>query len=163
MSNLSRQGPLDSTQVHKLIQTDATVSANYARLASQAMEDVFINEAEGTTMGAFRDKVLGATRDPFNRIFPRLKLAGIGNPLDNSTFRFDKGEVKNFVYQNLSGGEKAAFDLMLDIAVKRSAYQDLIYCIDEPETHMNTKVQGALLEELLGMIPSNSQLWIASH
>jgi hypothetical protein len=28
---------------------------------------------------------------------------------------------------------------------------------------MNTKVQGALLEELLGMIPGNSQLWIASH
>jgi hypothetical protein len=163
MSNLSRQGPLDSTQVSKLIQTDATVSGNYARLASQAMEDVFINEAEGTTMGAFRDKVLGATRDPFNRIFPHLKLAGIGNPLDNGTFRFDKGDVKNFVYQNLSGGEKAAFDLMLDIAVKRSAYQDSIYCIDEPETHMNTKVQGALLEELLEMIPGNSQLWIASH
>jgi predicted ATPase len=163
MTTLQRQGPLEGMQVSKLIQTDATVSGNYARLASQAMEDIFINEAEGTTMGAFRDKVLGATRDPFNRIFPHLKLAGIGNPLNNGTFRFDKGDVRNFVYQNLSGGEKAAFDLLLDIAVKRSAYQDSIYCIDEPETHMNTKVQGALLEELLGMIPINSQLWIASH
>ena len=163
LSSLNRQNPIDSTTVKKLIQTDATVSANYARLASQAMEDVFINEAEGTTMGAFRDKVLGATRDPFNRIFPHLKLAGIGNPLNNGTFRFDKGEAKNFSYQNLSGGEKAAFDLLLDIAVKRSAYQDAIYCIDEPETHMNTKIQGALLEELLGMIPGNSQLWISSH
>lgn len=163
MTSLQRQGPLDSTQVTKLIQTDATVSGNYARLASQAIEDVFINEAEATTMGTFRDKVLGATRDPFNRIFPHLKLAGIGNPLNNGTFRFDKGEVKNFAYQNLSGGEKAAFDLLLDIAVKKCAYQDSIYCIDEPETHMNTRVQGALLEELMGMIPSNSQLWIASH
>lgn len=163
MTSLQRQGPLDGMQVRKLIQTDATVSGNYARLASQAIEDVFINEAEGTTMGTFRDKVLGATREPFNRIFPHLKLAGFGNPLNNGTFRFDKGGVKNFAYQNLSGGEKAAFDLILDIAIKRSIYQDSIYCIDEPETHMNTKVQGALLEELLGMIPGNSQLWIASH
>lgn len=163
MTTLQRQGPLEGMQVSKLIQTDTTVSGNYARLASQAMEDVFINEAEATTMGAFRNKVLGATRDPFNRIFHHLKLAGIGNPLHNGTFRFDKGDARNFAYQNLSGGEKAAFDLLLDIAVKRSAYQDSIYCIDEPETHMNTKVQGALLEELLGMIPVNSQLWIASH
>ncbi|HXA47544.1 MAG TPA: AAA family ATPase, partial [Burkholderiaceae bacterium] len=163
-TTLSKQGAvLDNLNVSKLIQTDATVASNYMRLASQAMEDVFVNEAASTTMGAYRDKILGETREPFKRLFPNLTLVGIGNPLNEGTFRFDKGAVKNFDYQNLSGGEKAAFDLLLDIAVKRRTYTDAVYCIDEPETHMNTKVQGALLQELLGLLPGDSQLWIASH
>ncbi|MGO4600285.1 AAA family ATPase, partial [Terrabacter sp. 2RAF25] len=60
-------------------------------------------------------------------------------------------------------GEKAAFDLILDFVVKRRSYPDAIYCIDEPETHMNTRLQAALLGELVGLLPGNSQLWIASH
>lgn len=163
-TNLTRQGPiLDNLNVAKLIQTDATVAQNYMRLASQAMEDVFVNEAQTTTFGTYRDRILGDTRDPFKRLFPDLTLVGLGNPLNSGTFWFDKGTAKNFTYQNLSGGEKAAFDLLLDIAVKRLTYADAIYCIDEPETHMNTKVQGALLKELLNMVPDGSQLWIASH
>ncbi len=67
------------------------------------------------------------------------------------------------MYRSLSGGEKSAFDLILDIVVKRKGYNDTVYCIDEPEAHMNTKVQSALLQELLDLIPNNSQLWIASH
>jgi AAA domain, putative AbiEii toxin, Type IV TA system len=66
-------------------------------------------------------------------------------------------------HKNLSGGEKASFDLILDFVVKRRTYTDAIYCIDEPETHMNTKLQGALLGELVGLLPASSQLWIASH
>src|SRR5690606_21326092 len=54
-------------------------------------------------------------------------------------------------------------DLILDFVVKRRSYSDAIYCIDEPETHMNTKLQGALLGELMGLLPGSSQLWVASH
>lgn len=163
-SSLSRQAPiLETMAIQKLIQTDATVGSNYMRLASQAMEDVFVNESDAMTLRQFRDKVLGEVREPFRRLFPELTLVGIGNPLDKGTFRFDKGAVRNFDYQNLSGGEKAAFDLLLDIVIKRHEYQDAIYCIDEPETHMNTKVQGALLQEILELVPQDSQLWIASH
>ena len=46
------------------------------------------------------------------------------------------------------GGEKAAFDLLLDIFVKKAEYNDTVFCIDEPEAHMNPKLQGKLLEEL---------------
>jgi predicted ATPase len=162
--NLSRQGPvLDTFDLRKLIQADAAVAKNYARLASQAMEDVFVNEAASTTMGAFRDKLIGEIREPMNRLFSDLTFVGVGNPMEHGTFHFDKGVTKNFDYQNLSGGEKAAFDLILDLVVKRESYADAIYCIDEPEMHMNTKVQGALLQELLGLLPGESQLWIASH
>lgn len=163
-TTLSRQGPvLENMNLNRLIEPDATVSANYQRLASQAMEDVFVKEAAGTTMGDYREKLIGEVQLPLKRLFPDLTFVGIGNPLDQGTFQFDKGTSKGFDYKNLSGGEKAAFDLILDFVVKRRSYPDAIYCIDEPETHMNTRLQAALLGELVGLLPGNSQLWIASH
>lgn len=164
MSSLARQGAiLDTLALNRLIETDATVASNYARIASQAMEDVFVNEDASTTMGVYRDKMLGEIREPMNRLFSDLVFVGVGNPLDHGSFQFDKGTTKNFDYKNLSGGEKAAFDLLLDMVLKRRSYADAIYCIDEPEAHMNTKVQGALLQELLDLLPGESQLWVASH
>jgi len=164
MNSLSRQnGILDTMKLNRLIEPDATVSANYGRLAAQAMEDVFVNEDAKTTMGDYREKMIGEVREPLRRLFPDLSFVGVGNPLDHGTFQFDKGTSKGFDYKNLSGGEKAAFDLILDFVVKRHKYADAIYCIDEPETHMNTKLQGALLDELVKLLPGNSQLWIASH
>lgn len=163
-SSLSRQGAiLDNMNLQRLIEPDATVSINYQRLASQAMEDVFVNEAAETTMGDYREKMIGEVRSPLKRLFPELTFKGIGNPLDEGTFQFDKGTSKGFDYKNLSGGEKASFDLILDFVVKRRSYDNAVYCIDEPETHMNTRLQGALLGELVGLLPGNSQLWIASH
>jgi len=164
ISSLSRQGAvLDTMPLNRLIEPDATVSSNYQRLASQAMEDVFVNEAETTTMGVYREKLIGEVQAPLKRLFPELTFVGVGNPLDQGTFQFDKGTSKGFDYKNLSGGEKASFDLILDFVVKRRNYTDAIYCIDEPEAHMNTRLQGALLVELVGLLPGDSQLWIASH
>ena len=161
---LHRQGAiLDSLSLNRLIEPDATVSLNYQRLASQAMEDVFVKESSNTTIGQYREKLIGQVRAPLKRLFPDLTFVGVGNPLDQGTFHFDKGSTKGFDYKNLSAGEKAAFDLILDFVVKRSSYEDAIYCIDEPETHMNTRLQAALLSELVGLLPGNSQLWIASH
>ncbi|MEY8099564.1 AAA family ATPase [Falsihalocynthiibacter sp. S25ZX9] len=162
--SLSRQGNvLDSSNLTRLIELDATVANNYQRLASQAMEDVFAKEDGATTISQYRDRLVGEISAPLKRIFGGLEFVGLGNPLDNGSFLFSKGNSKNFDYKNLSGGEKAAFDLVLDIVVKRTSYPDAIYCIDEPELHMNSKLQGALLEELLALIPDNSQLWIATH
>lgn len=114
-------------------------------------------------MGDYREKLIGEIRSPLKRLFPDLTFVGIGNPLADGTFQFDKGTSKGFDYKNLSGGEKASFDLILDFVVKRRSYADAIYCIDEPEIHMNTRLQGALLGELVDLLPGNSQLWIASH
>lgn len=163
-NQLSQQGEiLDSMRLTRLVEPDPTVGGNYQRMAAQAMEDLFVNECDETTIGEYRDKLIGECRDPLKRIFPDLTFIGVGNPLINGTFQFEKGASKKFDYKNLSGGEKAAFDLILDLVVKRDSYDDAIYCIDEPELHMNTKLQGALLEELLGLLPGQSQLWIGSH
>ncbi len=164
ISSLSRQGAmLDNVVLTRLIEPDATVSINYQRLASQAMEDVFVNEASGTTMGDYRERLIGEIRAPLQRLFPDLTFVGVGNPLADGSFKFNKGTSNGFDYKNLSGGEKASFDMILDLVVKRSSYGDAVYCIDEPEIHMNTRLQGALLCEMIGLLPGNSQLWIASH
>ena len=93
-----------------------------------------------------------------------------GHPLDalvsaqdTGTFTFTKGKSRNFLYENLSAEEKAAFDLLLDVVVNKVAFNDSLYCVDEPEIHLSTKLQGALLKELYRLVPGNSQLWLATH
>ena len=66
-------------------------------------------------------------------------------------------------FYNLSVGEIAIFDLLLDIIIKKVIDDETVICIDEPELHIHTKLQGQLLEELYNLIPDNSQLWIATH
>lgn len=87
----------------------------------------------------------------------------MGDPLENGTFRFSKGVSTGFDFKNLSGDEKAAFDLILDLVVARCAYDDTLFCIDEPESHMNARLQAELLSVLYGLIPQKCQLMLATH
>jgi hypothetical protein len=164
ISELRRMGAVVAeSRFDRFIQNDATVSKNYQRLASQGMSAVYRTEDPSTTIGEFRQKTIGDIQESMRRLFPSLVLNDLGDPLDQGTFHFDKGVSKAFPYQNLSGGEKAAFDLILDIIIKRRAFKDSIYCIDEPEAHMNTRLQGDLLQELYNLTPENCQLWLATH
>jgi ABC-type cobalamin/Fe3+-siderophores transport system ATPase subunit len=164
IDQLQRMGEVVAeNRFNRFIENDATVRTNYQRLASQGMSAIYRTEDPSTTIGEFRQKTIGDIQRSMRRLFPALILNDLGDPLDQGTFYFDKGTSKNFPYQNLSGGEKAAFDLMLDIIVKRGIFRDSIYCIDEPEAHMNTRLQGALLQELYELIPEKCQLWLATH
>ncbi len=164
ISSLSRMGsPLTESRFMRFSENDATVGLNYQRLASQSFKAVFKDEAPTTTIGEFRKKAIGEIQEAMRRLFPDLVLNDFGDPLEDGTFFFDKGKSKSFSYQNLSGGEKAAFDLILDLIVKRRTFNNTVYCIDEPEAHMNTRLQGDLLEELFRLVPENCQLWLATH
>ena len=100
-------------------------------------------------------------------IFDALILNTLTNPLgsdDHSgAFYFRKGIADSYHYKNLSGGEKAAFDLLLDVHLKKRFFPNAIYCIDEIEAHLHTGVQGALLKELVRIVPNDSQLWVTTH
>ena len=98
-----------------------------------------------------------------SRVFEDLEFSSVGEPLTNGNFYFTKGTTKDFSYQNLSAGEKSAFDLILDMVVQSKYYPDAVYCIDEPELHMHTKLQGKVLRELYLLIPGRSQLWVSTH
>jgi hypothetical protein len=87
----------------------------------------------------------------------------LSDPLGGGSFNFDKGSSTSYHYKALSGGERAAFDLILDLHLKTKFHGDAIYCIDELETHLHTRVQGALLRELTNIVPDEGQLWVTTH
>ena len=157
------QSVFQETRFHRMIDNDAAAGTNFQRLASNALERAFRREDRSKSLGQFQDETLGEIQRAMRRLFPDLVLNSLGNPLSDRTFTFDKGASKSFPYKNLSGGEKSAFDLLLDIFVKKVEYDDTVFCIDEPEAHMNPRLQGKLLEELFGLVNDNSQLWIATH
>ena len=164
IGQLHRTGdPLDEVRVNRMIDNDAAVSRNYQRLASKGLEDLYVREVGPTTFDEYREASIGGIREPLSRLFPDLELDDLGSPLEDGTFRFTKGTSRGFVFKNLSGGEKAAFDLILDLVIARRDYDDTIFCIDEPESHLNARLQAELLSVLYELIPDNCQLMLATH
>ena len=155
--------PININRFARMIDNDAATARNFQQLASQALEDVFDPQNGTMTLNQFKDAVIGDIRDAFRKLFPDVKLNSLGNPLEDGNFRFTKGISNGFSYKNLSGGEKSAFDLILDLVVAQRAYDNTIFCIDEPESHMNAKLQAELLLVLYKLIPENCQLILATH
>lgn len=164
LGGLSRQNdPSEHPRLSRMIDQDSAVSQNFQMLASRALEDAFDTYDENLSLKDFREESIGDIKRAVGRLFPDLEMNTLGNPLAEGTFRFTKGAAQRFSYKNLSGGEKAAFDLLLDLVIKTRTFDDTVFAIDEPETHMNTRLQGQLLSELYNLIPAGSQLWIATH
>ena len=154
------QDPLDESRVDRMIDNDVAISRNYQHLVGQLF-DIFDAKPMMTT--EFTESLISPVRDPVFRLFPGLVLNSLTNPMRDGTFRFTKGESEGFHYKNLSGGEKAVFDLILDLVIARRAYDNTLFCIDEPEAHMNARLQADLLSVLYELIPENCQLMLATH
>ena len=164
ITSMSKQSnPTDSFRIGSLIQNDQTVSSNYQRLVSNTINNLYDSNNDLKTVSTLRDELTGKIRASLKHIFEELTFTSLGDPLFNGNFYFSKGIIDNFSYQNLSAGEKAAFDLILDMVVQSQYYPDAVYCIDEPELHMHTSLQGKVLKELYNLIPGQSQLWISTH
>ena len=164
VDNLERVGdPLDEIRAPRMIDNDGAVARNFQRLVSQAIEDVFDPTDGSLTLDEFKESIIGDIRVAFSRLFPDIELNSLGNPLEDGTFRFSKGASTAFSFKNLSGGEKAVFDLVLDFVVARRAYDDTVFCIDEPEAHMHARLQAELLSTLYELIPEDCQLMLATH
>ena len=164
ISQFRRTGDLlDEVRIHRMIDNDAAVGSNYRRLVANAVEDVFERGDGSTTLEDFREQVTEEIRSPFRRLFPDMEFNSLGNPMADGTFRFTKGTTKGFSFKNLSGGEKSVFDLILDLVVAQHSYDNTIYCIDEPESHMNARLQAELLSVLYDLTPKNCQLMLATH
>ena len=159
---LQRQGdPLDQVWINRTIENGAAVAQNYQRLAARTFGILDLDQP--MMSDEFTESIIGPVRTPIAKLFPHLRLDGLANPMVDGAFRFTKGVSEGFHFKNLSGGEKAAFDLILDLVVAEDAYNDTSFCIDEPESHMNTRVQAELLSVLYELIPENCQLLLATH
>ncbi len=155
--------PGDQFRFNRLIDNDIVVSQNYQRLLHNTIKSVYHEMNDEKCVKDLREELIGSIRSSMTNVFKDLVLNNIGDPLSDGAFFFEKGDSKSFHYKNLSGGEKAAFDLLLDFIIKKNYYDNSIYCIDEPEIHIHTRLQGSLLEELYNVIPENGQLWITTH
>lgn len=155
--------PLDIADSRMMIQNDSSVDYNYQHLLSETLSKVYNAKYDDTNVKTLREELIGKIREPLHRLFPDLLLTEIGMITEKAEFYFNKGTTVHYGYQKLSGGEKAAFDLLLDMVVKSEYYKNTVFCIDEPETHIHTKLQASLLSELFNLIPEESQLWIATH
>lgn len=133
------------------------------RLVYETAVGVYLKDNDDKKISDFREELIGQIRSAMQRVFDDLVLNSISDPLNKGTFTFKKGGISSYDYINLSGGEKAAFDLLLDIYLKRRFFKDAIYCIDEVETHLHTQMQGRLVRELVAAVPDESQLWITTH
>lgn len=155
--------PSEGVRIARAIDNDQTVSDNYRRLIYDTMAGVYNDTNDARTVRDLREELIGGVRDSMKRVFGDLRLNSVSDPLGAGAFYFEKGTVKSYHYKNLSGGEKAAFDLLLDLHVKRRFFSDAIYCVDELETHLHTRVQGALVKEMVGILPEACQLWVTTH
>ena len=163
-SQLRRQTPaLEDAGLEKLIEVEQTVRRNYERLASLILQSVFDPSNDDKRIADFREEHIGRIRETMRVVFGDLMLESPGDPLEDGTFFFAKGLASRFHYKNLSAGEKAAFDLILDFHIRAETYNDTVFCIDEPELHLGSRVQGLLLGQLFDKLPPNCQLWIATH
>ena len=152
--------PLDESRVDRMIDNDVAISRNYQRLVGQLFE---IFDAKPMMTTDFTESLINPIRNPVSRLFPELILNSLANPMEDGTFRFTKRASEGFHYKNLSGGEKAVFDLILDLVVARRSYDNTLFCIDEPEAHMNARLQAELLTVFYDLIPENCQLMLATH
>ncbi len=150
----SRDEPISSIAI------DTRLEANYKRLLGTAYSEFF----DGTKTGeAVRTELMGKINTILNKILD-IEISDLGNILEKKgQLYFKKGNVKDFPYSNLSSGEKEVVDIILDLIIKTKDYNDTVFCIDEPELHLNTSIQRKLLVEIEKLIPTNCQLWVATH
>ena len=150
--------------VTRMTETDAALGEHYQRLVARFLP-VLSNLESGD---AVRDletvrAALAPVQDSLTRVLPHLRFAGLGDPTTDGSFYFTRDDIRRFRYESLSGGEKAVFDLLLDVHIAATELGTPLICLDEPEIHLNPDVQASVLSELIQLLPAGSQLWIATH
>ena len=151
-------------RLDRMIDTDSALTGHYQRLAASFLP--MLANLDGRSASEDLEEIrrqLAPVQDSLTRVLPHLRFTGLGDPTSEGSFYFTRDDVQQFRYENLSGGEKAVFDLLLDVHIAVTELGDPLVCLDEPELHLNPAVQASVLTELLRLLPTGSQLWIATH
>lgn len=140
---------------------DQRMEQNYRRLMgkhNKYRDDNDIKPSEAL------QHIVGALNQALKKCLD-LEIVSLGNVENNEgTLYFKKSDADVvFDYNVLSAGEKEVIDILLDLYIRKDSYQDSIYIFDEPELHLNTAIQRALLVEINRLVPENCQIWLATH
>lgn len=142
------------------IDMDGRLTENYARLVGQAYEAFEKGQKTGKEV---RDELVGKLNTVLKSVLD-IQVESLGEiTKGKGELYFRKGKSRNFPYKNLSSGEKEVVDIIVDLIVRAPEFNDTVFCIDEPELHLNTGIQRKLLKGIAGLIPDNCQLWVATH
>lgn len=155
----------DDDRPKRTIDIDNRLVRNYQRLIVDPISRLYKGELDDLKGKEIREKYLREINNALKEILEDIQISDIGDPLDNqrNQLYFSKGTIKQFPFKNLGSGEKEIVDLIIDLIIKKQVFNNTIYCIDEPDLHINTAIQSKLLKKLLKIIPENSQLWISTH
>jgi hypothetical protein len=151
---------LDTARPGASIALDQRLQTNYERLLGRLLEEFWNGVRTGQQT---REELIGKINARLERVL-EIRISDLGNvSAGKGQLFFEKGSSKSFPFENLSAGEKEVVDMLIDFEVKAPVYSDTVYCIDEPELHLNTAIQRKLLNELAKLIPGGCQLWVATH
>ena len=147
-----------------MTETDAALGEHYQRLVVKFLPVLSRLESGDAArdLEAIR-ATLAPVQESLTRVLPHLRFSGLGDPTSEGSFYFIRDDIRRFRYESLSGGEKAVFDLLLDVHIAATELGTPLICLDEPEVHLNPAVQASVLTELMRLLPGGSQLWIATH
>ena len=163
--SVNRQGDFRRRRTfERMAETDAALDEHYQRLVGRILPVLSRLKRDDAARDLEDARAeLEPLESSLTRVFPHLRLDELWDPDSQGSFYFTRDDGRRFRYENLSGGEKAAFDLLLDVYIAAKELRTPLVCIDEPEVHLNPAVQASMLTELLRLLPSESQLWIATH
>ena len=157
----------DSDRPHRFIEIDVRFETDVARITETVLREVWAEDFDSDTMKA---RFVTPINDALTRIFGNgssttLQLTQMIPALARKPpdIRFSKG-ASEIHYDLLSSGEKEVFNILLNLFTRREHFSNAIYFIDELDVHLHTRLQHALILEVVEhWIPDYSQLWTASH
>lgn len=139
---------------------DQRLQNNYERMHGRLISAFYRGEQTGKDI---REELIGEINRRLKNVLD-IQISSLGDVVDGKgQLYFEKSGSKDFPFENLSSGEKEVVDMLIDLEMKRHFFVDSVYCIDEPELHLNTAIQRRLLQELADLIPDGCQLWVATH
>ncbi len=158
---------IDADRPQRFIEQDTRFTTDVSQITENILREVWGEPFDSDTMRArFTDPINEALERIFSASFATgLRLHTLipalsGKPPD---IRFQKGGSEVH-YDLLSSGEKEVFNILLNLFTRREHFPNAIYFIDELDVHLHTRLQYALVKEIVEhWIPENSQLWTASH
>ena len=157
----------DRDRPRRYIDQDRRFETDVSEMTKRIHDEVWESEFDADQL---RAKFVDPLNEALTRIFAngsptQLHLTRISPALEDRPpdIRFRKG-ASEVHYDLLSSGEKEVFNILLNLFVRSEHYANAIYFIDELDVHLHTRLQHALLREVVEhWIPDCSQLWTASH
>jgi AAA15 family ATPase/GTPase len=140
---------------------DDKVEQNYRRL--NIKYNRYLHETDSRPSEA-KQKIIGDLNASISKCID-LTVSSLGDiEASRGTLYFKKPDhPTEFDFNVLSSGEKEVVDLLLDLYLRKEEYDDTVFLIDEPELHISTRIQGALLTEIDRLVGENCQIWITTH